>query len=148
MPLSESMLVANAVSTLFMFGLIWVIQLVHYPLMKYAATSDFPAFERAHQRRITLLVGPAMLIELASGIALIVYVPSAVDVIWVWIGLALILINLISTATLQAPYHHKLQTGFDPRIWQQLVRTNWIRTVAWTCRSAVVGIMLVQTMDR
>lgn len=146
MPLSEICLLVHVVSTLFMFGLIWVVQLVHYPLMRYVELRDFPAFEQAHQRRITFLVGPGMLLELISGVALLAFVPPGVSAIWIWIGAGLIGVNLVSTATLQAPYHHQLSRGFDPRIWRLLVQTNWIRTVAWSLRAAVVMTMLIQLL--
>jgi len=59
-----------------------------------------------------------------------------------WVGAALVAINWISTATLQGPYHQQLSRGFDADIARQLVRTNWIRTVAWTART-VVGAWLI-----
>lgn len=147
MMMAEVWLLAHVLSTLFMFGLIWVVQVVHYPLMRFAATQDFIAFEKAHQTRISLLVGPGMLLELVSNVALILQPPHGVNVLLIWIGLGLIAVNWASTAVLQGPYHQKLAKGFDERILRRLVLTNWLRTAAWTARTAVVLVMLYQAMQ-
>ena len=48
------------------------------------------------------------------------------------IGAILIGIIWLSTATLQAPLHGVLERGHDPAAEARLVRTSWIRTLAWT----------------
>jgi hypothetical protein len=45
---------------------------------------------------------------------------------------ALIVVILVSTVLWQAPAHRKLAKGFDASVHRTLVRTNWIRTAAWT----------------
>ena len=66
----KSLLIAQLVSTLFMTGLIWCVQLVHYPLFARVGEGTFSAYEQDHQRRITWIVMPVMLVELASGVLL------------------------------------------------------------------------------
>ena len=46
-------LTANVGSTLFMTGLIWFVQIVHYPLMGMVPKSEFQKYALAHQRRTT-----------------------------------------------------------------------------------------------
>jgi hypothetical protein len=36
----------------------------------------------------------------------------------------------------------RLSTGFDPVVHRRLVRTNWIRTAAWTVRGAAAVAMV------
>jgi hypothetical protein len=43
----------------------------------------------------------------------------------------------ISTALLQAPAHGRLAQGFDAVVHRRLVRSNWIRTLAWLGRVPV-----------
>ncbi len=62
----------NAGSTLYIVGLIWFVQLVHYPLMSRVGPGAYPVYQRAHQSLTTLAVGPAMLVELIASIALVV----------------------------------------------------------------------------
>jgi hypothetical protein len=43
-----------------------------------------------------------------------------------------------TTGLVQVPLHAALTEGFDPAAHRRLVRTNWIRTVAWALRAALV----------
>ena len=40
-------------------------------------------------------------------------------------------------ALVQVPLHRRLQGGFDAAAHRRLVRTNWLRTAAWTLRAAL-----------
>ena len=68
---SLSILLANAVSTLFLVGLIWMVQVVHYPLFDDEGEQGYVSYQKRHQNNITWIVGPMMLIELVTAIALI-----------------------------------------------------------------------------
>ena len=57
---------AHAASTWALVGLIWIVQLVHYPLMATVGTPQFPSYHAAHAQRITWVVAPLMLAELAT----------------------------------------------------------------------------------
>jgi hypothetical protein len=45
----------------------------------------------------------------------------------------------------KVPCHKKLDKGLDLPAAHRLVRTNWIRTAAWTARG-VVAILISQVM--
>ena len=60
---------------------------------------------------------------------------------WALSGAVLVAIIWASTALIQVPCHAKLVEGFDARAHRRLVDTNWIRTIAWTLRGAIVLIM-------
>ena len=47
-----------------MTGLIWTIQLVHYPTFDHVADDHFADFAKFHASRISLIVLPAMIVEL------------------------------------------------------------------------------------
>jgi hypothetical protein len=129
----------HAASTWFMVGLIWFVQVVHYPLTGTLAAERLPAYARQHQRLTTFIVAPAMLMEAATGIALAVLLGGALA----WIGLALLVIIWISTYALQVPCHRRLADAHDASVCRRLVRTNWIRTVAWTLRGLIALAMLI-----
>jgi hypothetical protein len=44
----------------------------------------------------------------------------------------------LSTMLLQVPEHGRLSAGYVADAHRRLVATNWIRTVAWTLRSAIL----------
>lgn len=125
---------AHWFATVYMTGLIWFVQLVHYPLMDRARHGDYVEFQRQHMWRTTVVVGPAMLVELISGITLLFMRPEFISFTWALINLIALMLIWVSSATLQVPSHRKLEKGFRADAHQLLVRSNWIRTVLWTAR--------------
>ena len=128
----------HAAATWYMVGLIWMVQLVHYPLFGAVGERGFAAYAAAHQRRITWVVAPPMLAELASGAWLALRPPAGAGRAPLLAGLALLGVIWLSTAVLQVPRHAVLGRGYDPRAHRALVRSNWVRTAAWTARGALV----------
>jgi hypothetical protein len=94
--------------------------------------ADFRAYEREHARRTGWVVGPAMIVELALALALAVRGGALA-----WTGLALLGAIWTSTAFVQVPLHRRLAAGPDEAARRRLVRTNWIRTVAWSGRTVI-----------
>ncbi|TVQ32891.1 MAG: hypothetical protein EA376_04390 [Phycisphaeraceae bacterium] len=138
-----TLLLLHAGAALFMTGLIWFVQIVHYPLLG-RVESNFERYELEHMRRTTWVVGPAMLIETTCAALLVISIPAGVDPLLAWTGAALLALIWVSTALLQAPAHQKLAKGRDERRLRLLVQTNWIRTIAWSARSAIALVMLAQ----
>lgn len=54
-----------------MTGSIWFVQIVHYPLMDAVGPENYNEYHRRHQNRTSYVVGPVMLFELATAIALL-----------------------------------------------------------------------------
>ena len=142
----NGILLANAASTLFMTGLIWFVQVVHYPLFARVGESGFPEYSRAHQQWTTLVVGPPMLVEALTALLLLAVRPPAVPAWAAWLGVSLVGVIWLSTAALQIPAHARLTGGFDPQAASALVATNWIRTVAWSARGVLVLWMIGRTL--
>jgi hypothetical protein len=138
MEVSSVLLASNLAATLYMVGLIWFVQLVHYPLLAEVGEDQFVSFEQAHMARTWPVVGPPMLVELATTLLLTVAAPSAVPTAASWLGVALLTVVWLSTGLLQVPSHRRLGDGFDARVHRRLVTTNWIRTAAWTARGLLV----------
>ena len=136
-----SIMLACVFSTFAMTGLIWFVQIVHYPLFAAVGRDQFVAYEGRHTVLTTWVVMPLMMVELGSSIWLAVHpLPG-------WSGLliaAAILTALIwlSTFFLQVPQHRILERGFDEAAWRFLVNSNWVRTVLWTARSVILCWML------
>ena len=62
----------------------------------------------------------------------------------VLISLGLLAVIWISTAAVQVPLHGRLEREFTPEAHRMLVRTNWVRTAAWTARGAMVVFGLAE----
>ena len=137
------LVLAHAAATLVMVGVIWIVQVVHYPLFARVG-GDFAAYADGHSRRISWVVGPPMLIEASTGLAIAIRPPGGVSSTLAWTGLALIGVLWLSTALLQVPEHQRLGRGFDAPAHRRLVLGNWVRTVAWSARGVLVLVLLTQ----
>jgi hypothetical protein len=140
------LLLTHAAATLFMVGVIWFVQVVHYPLFDRVGASDFSAYSTRHTTVTGLVVGPPMILEAVTAVALVVWTPQGISVSLVWTGLLLVAGIWLSTALLQAPRHTTLGRGFDPAAHRFLVTSNWLRTVLWSLRGLVVLCILYLAM--
>lgn len=148
MTAGHAILLANAASSLALFGLIWTIQLVHYPTFRFVDPGQFVAFEAFHQRQITLVVAPLMLIELGTALALVWLRPAGLSPALVLFALGLVASIWLVTFTVQVPLHNRLAAGADGPAMDALVRTNWVRTVLWTLRAGIAGWMVWAILAR
>jgi uncharacterized membrane protein len=141
-------LLAHVAATWTMVGLIWFVQIVHYPLFAQVGMDLFPEYETAHNRLTTWVVGPPMLVEGATALVLLLSKPGSIPSGQVWLGIILLLVIWLSTALLQVPQHEILTRGFGAEAHRFLVTSNWVRTVAWTLRGVLVLMMLVGVMEK
>ena len=141
-----SVLIVNAAATWLMAGVIWIVQLVHYPLFARVGPDGFAGYHAAHSSRISLVVGPAMLVEAATAVAVAVAPPDGVAAWAAWLGLGLVAVTWIATAALAVPQHGRLSTGFDAGAHRRLVSGNWVRTAAWSARGVLVAVMLASAV--
>ena len=117
-----------------MTGLIWFVQIVHYPLFALVGESSTD-YQRAHMKRTTWVVAVPMLAELASATSLALL---GIGPDWKrWPAVALLAVIWLATAMLLVPSHDHLAQGFSASVHRRLVWSNWIRTVAWTGRAAL-----------
>lgn len=121
------------ITTFALVSLIWVMQLLHYPFFSYVGEEAFTRAMLDHQRRISWIVVPLMLVELALSIhGLITGSPCA------QLCLALVTLIWISTAVVQVKLHRELTERKDPEVISRLVRSNWVRTVVWTMKGFIL----------
>lgn len=135
-------LLLQAAATLFMTGVIWFVQVVHYPLMARVGAAGFPDYEAAHARLTGYVVVGPMVVELACALFLLFRPSAAIPRSLAIAGAALVVLIWLSTFLLQVPQHEKLHRAFDAQAHALLVSTNWIRTIGWSIRSVFVLLML------
>ncbi|MEM9354438.1 MAG: hypothetical protein AAGA92_15640 [Planctomycetota bacterium] len=136
--MNNLILLSHAAATLAMVGVVWFVQVVHYPLFTRVGRGEFRRYEIDHQRLTTFVVGPLMLIELATGLLLAFRLGGGPLQIAAWGGLALLAAIWTMTYLLQIPQHAALIIDYNPATIRNLVRGNWARTIAWTARGLVV----------
>ena len=138
---------AHLLATLTMFGVIWIVQIVHYPLFAGVGREGWAAYEAAHQARITWIVGPAMVLELATAAWLVLDPPEAFPVPALWAGALAIGAIWLATLLLSVPAHNALSAGWDAAAHGRLVWTNWVRTALWTARAGLVLWLASRVLD-
>ena len=131
------MLVIHLIATSVMVGVIWVIQLVHYPSFHFIELKQYTTFQRFHMSRISYVVIPAMLTELFT-LILIVISMDQIDTLVLASAILLIFIWLI-TAVFFSGVHQKLTLGYDQTVVDKLVKLNWGRTLLWTLRLFLIS---------
>lgn len=141
--IETTLLAVHLAATSAMMGLIWFVQVVHYPLFGAVGGDHFVAYEAAHQRRTSWVVGPLMGAEGVSALAIAVVLRDEVGLALTLVGLALLAMVHASTVMLQVPAHRQLSTGHDVEVVRRLVRTNWVRTIGWSLRVVVAAAMIV-----
>jgi hypothetical protein len=139
------LLLLNFAAAAYLTGVIWVVQLVTYPALTLVGQDEFARYHAAHTRGMGWVVGAPMVAELALAgwLAWAAY-PS-------WgIGLALgqlllVLVVWAVTFFVAVPFHNRLEAGgYNYIALDGLVRTNWLRTLAWTARAGWLGWLLSQ----
>tara|TARA_B100001175_G_C19462168_1_gene617118 strand:- start:242 stop:649 length:408 start_codon:yes stop_codon:yes gene_type:complete len=131
----------HLVATVFMVGLIWFVQVVHYPLFDRISGDASIQYAAEHQRRTAWVVGLPMLVEGITTLWLF-FDPINGRLLPLLGGLVLMKIHL-STIFLQVPLHKKLSQGYEREVVRKLVATNWVRTIGWTIRAAIALAIVV-----
>ena len=135
------LLLIHLLLTSFMTGLIWLVQIVHYPLFTFVDKSSYRHFQKAHMLRVGLLVIPIMGIELITGFLHLHKFNNYTLLLWNTGMLCLIWLVTFGIFTF---IHATLREGFDGTLIRKLILFNWIRTFLWSLRTALLFITIVQ----
>ena len=135
------LLLIHLLLTSFMTGLIWLVQIVHYPLFTFVDKSSYRDFQKAHMLRVGLLVIPIMGIELITGFLLLHKFNNYPLLLWNTGMLCLIWLVTFGVFTF---IHATLREGFDGTLIRKLILFNWIRTFLLSLRTALLFITIVQ----
>jgi hypothetical protein len=141
-------LLVNVASTLMLVGLIWFVQIVHYPQFARVGAESFIHYQSEHVRLTKWVVALPMLVEAVTS-AILAWNPPSRDIEWAcWGGLSMVIVIWVSTAVLQVPRHTTLASGFDSKTHRSLVLSNWIRTVAWSLHGVLVLLLVNQLLAK
>lgn len=126
----------HLISTSMMVAIIWIVQILHYPTFKLIDQKKYEEFQDFHMKRISYVIIPIMLVELSSGVIVLIidsslYTPFGVS-------LMLLIFIWILTALLFSKVHAYLLKGYDEDSINKLIGLNWIRTISWTIRLIIL----------
>jgi len=122
----DLIMLIHLLSTSSMVGVIWIIQLLHYPSFHYINNANYSTFQDFHMNRVSFVVVPIMITEFFSGILLVFIFTTffLFKILFVMLASIWIITFLFFTKL-----HHSLTKGYDKNIINKLVKLNWLRTV-------------------
>ena len=135
---------SHLVSTVLMTGIIWFVQVIHYPLMHYVEPSRFSEYSRDNQFRTSQVVIGPMVVELVTAAVLVCWFPRNALAPAFASSLFLLAAVWASTFFWQVPLHTKLLSGYDSQTIIRLGPSNWLRTCCWTARTLLLVMMFQQ----
>lgn len=130
------------VSTCYFVGLIWIIQLVQYPLFAAVGQESFLAYHAQHSQRIVFALGLPFLLSFVGALLLFWFHPLSVPLWSIVLNLLLGCSVWVFTGLISVPLHRSLGDGYSASIIQRLVTTNWLRTIIWTAQALLLLGML------
>ncbi|NNE90890.1 MAG: hypothetical protein HKN23_04525 [Verrucomicrobiales bacterium] len=127
-----------------MTGIIWLVQIVIYPSYLDVGPSEFPAYHERYTVGISSIVGPLMILEAAlTLVALVRFWRSPLR--WILVASAIpVGVLWLVTFAVQVPQHDSLAFAWSETVILDLIAGNWIRTVLWSLRLALLGLILVR----
>ncbi len=125
---------AHAAVSLALAAVLWVVQLVVYPVFRWIEPTRFVLWHEGYTGAVTWVVAPLMLLQLAGVAARYCFLDSP-DPLWL-LEAACTLAAWAVTVFVSVPLHSRLQgqLPLESRLasMRRLVLTNWPRTMAWS----------------
>ncbi len=131
----ENLLLIQLIACAAMTGIIWMVQVAIYPLFGRLEGQAFDDYHTRYMSQVTYVIAPFMFLE-ATTCAACLFLGNWLDHLIPTLLLATV---WASTAFIQVPQHAKLTPEKAP----SLVRSNWIRTIAWTTRLILLAYFYV-----
>jgi hypothetical protein len=143
------LVIFNLIISSFLTGLIWFVQVVHYPIFRKVPASHFVAFEQTHMYTTGQVVIGPMLAELLLSIALVLKrLPMSAQALN-YISFACVIVIWAVTFFISSPIHMQLSNaGTDEALINKLVVTNWIRTISWSVRTCSLAYIAYLLLDK
>lgn len=95
--MDDLVLTVHLVAACIMVGVIWFVQLVHYPLLAVVPVESAKQVAEKHQRWTGIVVGPPMAVEGVTTLILWANTPSGVSWWLTWVNGACLAVALLCT---------------------------------------------------
>tara|TARA_B100000965_G_C19499684_1_gene716873 strand:- start:634 stop:1059 length:426 start_codon:yes stop_codon:yes gene_type:complete len=130
----ESILLFQIVINVYLLGVIIMTQFITYPTFLIIDKNSFNKYHRKYVNIISIIVAPAMVLEITS---LIVLVYLSKDFLLVK-SLILLLFIWLTTFIIMVPSHNILSRKNDSKEIKKLININWVRTFLWSVKLIVM----------
>ncbi len=143
-PALAMLVIGHLVSTVALVGIIWTVQVVHYPLMAHVGEEHFVGYASAHAPRMAAVVMIPWTVQGVTTAGLLLLRPDGVSTALLGAVAVAALTPVVVTVVASVPAHRQLASGFQPAVHRRLVRTNWLRTAAWTAHLPLAVTVLLR----
>lgn len=140
--LSWIIFIIQLVSSFMMIGIVWLQQLIGYPLFLLVPRESFRDYHRVHLNRSQLFIGPLMLVEAVSAGLLLIWPIPQVSYYLYLINFLLVAAIWIETFLMLVPVHTRLNEVHSPEAISRLIRLNQIRAATWTMHGLILIAIL------
>ena len=130
----ESILLFQIVINVYLLGVIIMTQFITYPTFLIIDKNSFNKYHRKYVNIISIIVAPAMVLEITS---LIVLVYLSKDFLLVK-SLILLLCIWLTTFIIMVPSHNILSRKNDSKEIKKLININWVRSFLWSVKLIVM----------
>ena len=130
----ESILLFQIVINVYLLGVIIMTQFITYPTFLIIDKNSFNKYHRKYVNIISIIVAPAMILEISS---LIILVYLSKDFLLVK-SLILLLCIWLTTFIIMVPSHNILSRKNDSKEIKKLININWVRTFLWSVKLIVM----------
>lgn len=141
------LLLASLCLSLYLVGVHWTFQLVHFPLLNRVGVNEFQDYQVSHQRRILWSVRIPRLIALLIGVALILLKPWGIKTWELYFYCA----SLILAAGISFQFIRPLQKllgrqGYSSKMIQTMTRLHWTRTILSTAGALILLVAVARIL--
>ncbi|MCZ2837413.1 DUF1772 domain-containing protein [Modestobacter sp. VKM Ac-2985] len=123
-------------------GFQWTVRVLVYPQFDQVPPGAFPAYERAHQRRVARVVGPLFAAQAVTSGWLLLDRPAGTPWGLVVAAATVTALVLLVTALGAVPLHRRLDAGWDAAAHRRLLRVDAVR-VGLATAGVVLALLLV-----
>jgi hypothetical protein len=125
---------AHAAVSLALAAVLWLVQLVVYPAFLWIDPARFTVWHQGYTGAVTWVVAPLIFLQ-TTGVAGRLWLVERTGPLW-FLEVGCTVLAWAVTVFVSIPIHGKLQGDLTAAVrlaaMQELVRTNWLRTAAWT----------------
>lgn len=125
-------------TSFYMTGIIWLVQVIHYPLFNLVSSNNWQDYHAKHIRGTSLVIAAPMFTELLSLCAIFYLAPAYRGHYLMLSSFFLLLIIWLTTFLISVPIHNQLALEFNQGSCKKLTQTNWIRTISWSLKSLIL----------
>jgi hypothetical protein len=117
-----------------------------YPSRFFVGESEFVQYHQFLESAIMPISVFPFLVIIVMNILIFWFRPPYVPGKLLWISFACLIIDLLSTVLIQAPWNFELSEGKNIVLMEKITNTNWLRVILETSQVVVVFFMLKHFM--